>query len=467
MSAARAGQWDLLGFDSDPVPADGSELTGLIRHYKNIADAMTAQAALLKKVGEGDENLLKGESADAIRERAGKTHENLGKAGARYQDVHDALKTYQPELQTARSETGKALAAAEKAAGDKRGAEGMPDPANESRSDDDPPLSDDDRQASRDRTNRIAEADGDLAAAQTKAANAMAALDAAAEAAVTKIKENWKTDDLHHSWQEAAYHGFMKFLKGLVEVLGWIGMALAIVAMVIPGLQWLGTAALVVGLVALGGSVVLAATGEESWMGVVWGALGVLTAFGGKWASKLIEKATKGLKEVANVAKVTKIGQIGELTKQGSLLTKLGQLSVKPFRITTGMVDDAAKANSIKIAEALNSVKGLDNALKINPAAWKVWEFSAAVGLGGTKKFKEISAAIDNLGLPMIHSVIPKRIYALGSGMWFVGFASGAWSTGVPGTSFDGEDLRNNFDGTKPFEEEHMTTPYKGPEGLE
>nr|BFF21553.1 hypothetical protein GCM10025730_50740 [Promicromonospora thailandica] len=60
MSAARDGDWHLLGYDTDPVPAEASGLDDVIRHYETITTQMETQAKLLKKIGDGDETLLKG-----------------------------------------------------------------------------------------------------------------------------------------------------------------------------------------------------------------------------------------------------------------------------------------------------------------------------------------------------------------------------------------------------------------------
>ena len=81
MSAARVGEWHLLDYDDDPVPAEASGLDAVIKHYKEIAEIMTTQAALLKKIGDGDETLLKGESADAMRGRAEESHETPARRG--------------------------------------------------------------------------------------------------------------------------------------------------------------------------------------------------------------------------------------------------------------------------------------------------------------------------------------------------------------------------------------------------
>lgn len=455
MSAARVGEWHLLDHDDDPVPAKASGLDVVIKHYKEIADMMHTQAALLKKIGDGDETLLKGDSADAMRERARKSNEALGKAAGRYDDVHAAIKAYQPELRTARSETGKALEEAEAADKARTSAEAMSDPVNEDRGDDAPALTDDDKAASRDRTNAINGAKGDLEAARTRANRAMEALDAAAEAAKTKIKENWGDDGLNHSWQEEAYYGFMKFLKGLVEVLGWIGMALAVVAMIIPGLQGLAVAALVVGGVALLGSVVLAATGEESWMGVVFGVIGILTAGVGKLVSKVIGKAVQNAKGVAQTAKISKVNETAELKKISKFWGKNSEGNV-------AHIFSLKRQWSAEFKIFMNTGKMGDVAAAIKKPSQFEWDIFSAFGLGGIKQLNSIRQSISGLNIiGMSAPGISRWTYAAGSVNWLVGFGAGAWSTGVPASSF-GDDLRENYVGTADWEYAHFKTPYHG-----
>ena len=456
MSAARVGQWDLLGYDDDPVPAKASGLDEVIKHYKEIADMMHTQAALLKKLGDGDESQLKGNSADAMRSRARKSHDALEKAAGRYDDVHSAIKAYQPELETARSKTGEALADAEDAAARQGKAEEMSDPANEDRGDDAPPLTDKEEQDSRDRASAIDGAKGDLAAAKAKAEAARSALDAAAETAKNKIKENWGDDGLNHSWQEEAYYGFMKFLKGLVEVLGWIGMALAVIAMIIPGLQGIAMAALVVGVVALAGSIVLAATGEESWMGVVFGVLGVLTAGAGMAVAKIIGNATKAVSTAGRSGVAIRMDDLGRL---GERLQVFRNNVDGPFgRFARNRV----QSGDLQFTEGLASIKALQLAMKVNPAAWRAMSFTSAIGLGGIKQVRAITAALQGLKVAEAPGVVVKPwVYVLGSGSWFAGLVSGAWSTGVPASMF-GDDARENYDGTADWEYAHFKTPYHG-----
>ncbi|GAA4703574.1 hypothetical protein APR04_000543 [Promicromonospora umidemergens] len=302
MSAARTGDWPLVGHDSDPVPADPSELDEVIAHYKTISEAMTEQAALLKRIGDGDVRLLKGQSADALRKRARESAGALDKAAGRYADVHSALDAYEPSLTTARTDTWNALLEAEKSARELQSAEGMPDPVNATRPDDAKPLTDNEKTQSSDREAAVNAASSGIDGAKQKVAGALEALRVAAEAASTKIRENWKVDDLHTSGWDAFVHRLNKFLKALVEILTYIGMALAVLAILIPGLNVIALIGIGVAVVSVVASTILAAQGEGSWLGVI---MGVLSLVGIGIAAKIASKL-KGIQAVG----LTKAGPV-------------------------------------------------------------------------------------------------------------------------------------------------------------
>lgn len=424
MSAARVGEWHLLDYDDDPVPAEASGLDAVIKHYKEIAEMMTTQAALLKKIGDGDETLLKGESADAMRGRAEESHEHLAAAAGRYDDVRVALEAYRPELETARSETGKALAKAEDAAAAQKGAEGMPDPVNADRPDDAPPLTEDEKQASQNRSGKIEGAKGELAAAKAIAVAAMSALDAAAERAAAKIKENWGDDGLKHSGWEAFVHGFNKFLKGLVEILGYIGMALAVLAILLPGVGALALAGLIVGVVSLVASIVLAAQGEASWMGVILGVIGVAAAGVGMLVAKSITTTVKAAQGAILAGK----------GGAGAFIGTAGGVIIKPLAI---------HKISIMITSKLPGWASI-------VAPIKTWSLSGAFGLGG---LRELSL----LGLWGANFTIKPWVYVAGPGAMLSGLISGLWG-GVAPTSFPGEDRRGDWTAPTDYEYNHLTT---------
>ncbi|PUB23583.1 hypothetical protein C8K30_111181 [Promicromonospora sp. AC04] len=467
MSAARVGEWHLLDHDDDPVPAEASGLDAVIRHYKEIAEMMTTQAALLKKVGEGDESLLKGESADAIREKAGESHERLAAVAGRYEDVHAALKEYQPALETARSETGTALKDAEAAAAKQRGAEGMPDPVNADRPDDAPPLTDSERRDSQDRTNAIAGAKADLDAAKAKCEAALETLQAAADRAATKIKENWGEDGLGHSGWEAFLH---KALKWIVEILGWIGMALAILAMLVPGLQFLATLALGVALVGLLGSTVLAIAGESSWVNVIFGILGVLTLGLGKVAMNLA-KAGKTFMDLAKnfAARIpTFIAALKGLPNLSKLFASLNFGKLLTFKPPPILLGGAGSIGNVTTKVGPSGWGAFFSKIwgkfKISPGDWAIiknprgaWTFNDMVGLPDPSILKNLSI-FGRMGLPGFASITP-FVWTMGPLNFFWGFAAGAIpAIMAPSDIFEDSDSRGDWAWAE-WDEEHNYTP--------
>jgi hypothetical protein len=422
MGDTRAGEWHLLDYDSDPVPADVAGLDPVIKHYEDIALAMSTQAKLLKKIGDGDETLLKGKAADAMRKRSRESADALNKASGRYDDIRDALRTFRPELEYARSETGLALTAAQDAAAAQRGAEGLPDPVNADRPDDAPPLTDKEKQESESRTGKINEAKGELEAAKAKARAAMVRFDAAATAAANKIRENWADDGLHHSGWEAFLHKLNKFLKKLVEILMYIGMALAVLSILIPGLGMLTLLSVIATVVSVAASFILAVQGEGSWLSVIIGVLSLgLIGVAAKMAGSLktIQAAQLGSK-----VKFTP-GAIKELNSLASRLAIYSKNPMRPFdRFMTGKLGAQIKpftnwGNFIQttrvspgwwqIGKPNAWIKGdfskfgawfkNDSSRFLTAVKGGPWRWDRLIGISDIKDVQKINAALGQLGI--------------------------------------------------------------------
>ena len=69
MSAPRAGDWHLLGHDSDPVPASPSEVSSEGTHYTTVASTIADQITRLEALA-ADDAALKGHYAEKLREAA-------------------------------------------------------------------------------------------------------------------------------------------------------------------------------------------------------------------------------------------------------------------------------------------------------------------------------------------------------------------------------------------------------------
>lgn len=486
MSGAREGAWNLLGHDSDPVPAPAEGLDGIISHYKNIAEAMADQAALLKRIGDGDVRLLKGQAADAMRKRARESNEALSKVADRYSDVKDALVGYQPELREARTRTGEALREAEEANRQLGIAEDMADPVNADRSEDDPPLTDQDRQASSQRAAAIGKAEEGIAAAKAKASRALEALQVAANAAAAKIKENWDVDGLHHSWQEALRHKIAKVLKKIVEILGYIGMALAVLAILIPGLGIVTLLGVVVTVLSTIASTILAAWGEGSWLSVIIGVVGIMFIGVGAVATK----ALKGLQSIkvasrgggwrdATVDRLAAVSRLRD-TLRARLPPNFSRPGAYP-RINFSRPMPAWRVNPLSPAERsllgsldrqfttitqnLNRWDDFIGSTTVKPPFWQFytknfwnveksrfgdvfvrgnWRGDRVLGVNDISDLKKIDLNIVNLlgGAP---ATIP--LYAkLGPWAFSFGWITSLWGMAVTPTNFSPNDLRSSFD---------------------
>ena len=428
MSAVRGGDWHLLGYDSDPVPAEASGLDEVIRHYESITTQMETQAKLLKKIGDGDETLLKGVAADAMRKRSRESADSLNRAAGRYADVRDALRGYKPGLETARSETGYALKDAQDAAGAQSSAEGMPDPVNADRPDDEP-LTEKDREASRNRSGKIETAKQDLEAAKARAVAAMSALDTAAETAARKIRENWGHDDLHTSGWDAFLHRLNKILKKIVEVLIYIGMALAVLSILIPGLGILTLLSVVATVISVAASFILAVQGEGSWLSVIIGVLslgliGVAAKMAGSLKNVQAGLLTKGAGSLGNQTKLMQnlmrdrewlrnlltIGATPNIARQISALSfKIGPLGAR----LRGWQDFAGKTSVSpgwwQIGKPNAWVKGdfsklsawFKNDVSRIKSMWPRGDYrwDRLIGISDIKDVQKISAALSQLGV--------------------------------------------------------------------
>ena len=355
---ARSGNWPLLGHDSDPVAGDPDQLHDLIAYYTKMADTITSEAAVLERIGSGDTSELLGESADAIRKRSKDVAKSLHQTSGRYEAVASALAGYAPALDTARTESARAVAEAEAAEGAKGSSAAMADPS-QSRPDDAPPLTDEENAQVHARTTAMADASDAAAAARARMDTALEALNSAGQAAARVIKGSFD-DGLVDTWQYKLKQGFLKFLKMIVKIFMWIGVALAVLAFFIPGLGALALAGAAVAVMSLAASTVLAAMGEGSWLDVILGAVSVLMLGAGVLISKAIVVARSAT--LAKGAAVgAKIGTPGASTI-GTLGAKYSAAATK-FAAERRFVLDQALAGRVSVTHAMQRVKVLDQRL--------------------------------------------------------------------------------------------------------
>jgi hypothetical protein len=288
---ARGGNWALLGEGSDPVVADVDVVQQLVQYYKDLADEITSEAAVLKKIGDGDESQFKGDTANAVRKKSKEVAASLDKMSGRYLAIRDALTGFLPDLQSALSESALALREAEDAAAAGSRADAMADPT-QNRAQDAPPVTADEESAAAAKHRATDDAKSAASAATARLRRAVDALNASGKRAAGVIRAGWN-DGLHDTRGDKIKDFFSKLLKMIVKIFTFIGIALAALAILIPGvgvLAIMGAVAAGVGLVAQIG---LVALGEGNILDLVMAVVGVVTLGIGTGIGKITSIAVK------------------------------------------------------------------------------------------------------------------------------------------------------------------------------
>jgi hypothetical protein len=240
----RPGPWELLDQPSDPVVADLPEVNARLAYFRSLAQTMTTEGQRLSRIASGES--LKGQYADKLR--ADSVAKDLDQVVGRYDAVVQALTEYEPALDAALVGSSQALDDAINANSALLAANAMPTataPLGKQ-------LTPQQEQANADKAAAIAAAADRLNAARQKLAGVLSALDEAGQAAAAVIRKGFNDGLTDSAWDRFKYF-FKKFLQILVKVLTYIGMALAVIALVIPGVgEAVLAASLAIGAVAEG-----------------------------------------------------------------------------------------------------------------------------------------------------------------------------------------------------------------------
>jgi hypothetical protein len=201
-------------------------------------------------------------------------------------------------------------------------------------------------QANSDKAAATSAAADRLNAAKQKLTGVLSALDAAGQAAAGVIRKGFNDGLTDSAWDRFKYF-FKKFLQILVKVLTYIGMALAVIALVIPGVgEAILAAGLAIGAVTLASDVALKAMGDGSWADIGMAIAGLLSFGAGNAAKsdaesnsevdKTLDSVNPNFKkgESAYSENCTGVVQANELTRRG-IPSEAGPLE-KPLRTDEG-----------------------------------------------------------------------------------------------------------------------------------
>lgn len=289
--AGRPVDWSPIA-ESDPTPGDPDAVREEAKRLSNIAETLARQVKKLRELGDDDN--IKGKYAKSLKEESDELAGRFEKTKGRYEKVSGHLRKWATELEHAQ---GLAKKARDKAQADEKDEDAVKD-------------------AREQLSTAISHYSIHASAART---NILDAIDDAVE------DSPW--DDLV-SWAKEHAEGFKLFL----DVLSWIGTALAIAALFVPGLTFL---VIGIGLLVVAGRVVLVKAGKATWMDVAFDAFGLLTMGLGRGAMIGLKAAGKSTRAASTVHRVTKLKDGLQATK--SLRNQLAN------RLASS-TDDAAKA---------------------------------------------------------------------------------------------------------------------------
>lgn len=482
---ARPGEWALLHESRDPMSADVAQVQVLAAFYDDMARTIHEQADVLKRIGDGDESQFKGQSADKVREKSKSVGASLEQMSGRYDAVRDALRSYLPQLEHGLAESASALQEAVAARDSMSQATGMADPR-EGRADDAPPLTSEEEGAGRAKDAALDSAQGAAAAAIAHLRRAQADLDAAGHAASSTIRGAWD-DGLHDTLGDKIRAFFKKFLAILIKILTWIGIALAIIAIIIPGLGFVTLMAAVTAGVAFAATIAQAAMGDASWLTVLMAGIGILSLGAGALITRAtnITKGTMIAGGAAHTAKITKAAENTVKVSAANLRTKriellddlaAGRTSVADMK--TKFAEITAKAKDIEAAAAKNFKAG--DLGEVKPNWWnlgragdiakfdkttildrfgeKGWSFEKVIGVDGLNGLKEIAAKASQSGISLSSMQNVQGLTYFTGGSKVFGWGSAAFGLGANPTGIGvdqvrwqaWEDAKANFPGGTP-----------------
>ncbi|MGP3999148.1 hypothetical protein [Streptomyces sp. 8N706] len=221
---------------------------------KNLAKTLRDQARILRKAEDGD--ALKGEYADKIREKSGELDKRFRETAGRYERVVGDLGKWANDLENFQDRADRILHRA-KQANEDHAAELKKKEAEAKKDGGEPPDFTDDSHLTQHRK----------------------ALNEVISERDTKAREYARNigDDISDVLEDSAWENFADGLSTALDVIGYLGIAIAIVAIFCTPAGWVLALATALTVVSLAGHVLLAVTGEGSWTDVAFDVIALAT----------------------------------------------------------------------------------------------------------------------------------------------------------------------------------------------
>ncbi|MFE6522422.1 hypothetical protein [Streptomyces sp. NPDC057794] len=216
----------------------------------SVAKSLRRQAQLLVQIG--DDNELKGKYASKLSNEAGDLEKHLREVASRYERVHGHLKRWADDLEDYQDRADRILANAKREQEEADAAKKKEQSSEEkeaSRSDDDP-----------------------LKEYRKQLETVKGERDESAAGYATQIGREIK-DIIRDSWWEDA----VPTIKIVIDALSWAATIIGLVALLITPVGWVAMLATIATALVMAGHVLLAVTGDGSWMDVAMDAFSLVT----------------------------------------------------------------------------------------------------------------------------------------------------------------------------------------------
>jgi hypothetical protein len=359
-------QWQPLGYDTDPVPGDPGQVSQEAQHLAAVADQITSQVAVLRRIA-GDDTEV-GKHAEVIRSQASDLAVQMDKIVGRYQKVSSILNSWVPDLEQAQSMSIQALDEAEGPYQKLNQTVALPSGNN---------LTAQQKQDVQNYHNAMQQAQGQLNDAIALLGRAIALRDSSGSYHANLINEacNDGMRDHHSLFGDIAgfftsefswvAHHWSQIVADVCTVLEVVATILAIAAFIlaqfVPGLDVLVDALVLTGMIAtgaaLGGRIALAVTGHGSWLDVGIDAFALATFGLGRLAGVAARAMVPGVEAASKSAYLSELlTDIATDGPRSAMIAKFAdQEGVSSVEMAYRLAEHApALANGAKLAGFTN-----------------------------------------------------------------------------------------------------------------
>lgn len=374
MGRPAGNQWQPLGWDTDPVPGDPEVITEEARLLASVAEQINGQIEALKKISSDQTNF--GRTADAIRSSASDLVGTLQVVAERYHRVSSALTGWVGELEQAQSMSIRALDQAEAPYAQLNHVVALPSGGN---------LTAAQQQGIEKYHAAMQRAQGAVDDAKALLNQAISLRDEQGGYYASKI--NGAADDALRDSRWDKFKSWVsdnaRWLRTLAKVLGDIVAGLALVCLLIPGVDLLLIAAIALTAMLLMVHTMLAATGNGSWLDVAIDVIGIATLGYGLEVADSVEGAEGTARSLAEAEQTSMFRSalesgpysdalhlfLSQVDADGNL-TRIGELGISNLW-------DAILAEAPKLPEEEEALTGWAKTaaqFKAGRSTWKSWD---------------------------------------------------------------------------------------------